>query len=395
MVKICRRCGSGSGRRNDKQMKILVLNAGSSSLKFDLFDVSPESIAADSERVLAKGAVERMSSMSDALGSVFRQLDSAGIEAVGHRVVHGGDRFHESVIIDNDVEKQIEEVGILAPLHNPHNLEAFRAARAHLPDVPQVAVFDTAFHHTLPPRAFVYGLPYEYMTEKKIRRYGFHGISHRYVSWRFAQLHGKKRSDYRMITCHLGNGCSVCAIEHGRSIDTSMGFTPLEGLIMGARSGDVDAGAILHLITHESMDPALLLLVLNNASGLKGLSGISNDMRDLLREASAGSDRAELAIDAFCYRVRKYIGMYLAAMNGADALIFTGGIGENAAAIRARICDGLGSLGIAVDPEANARDSKSARQIGSSSIPVWVVPTNEELLIARDTLRCILKIPHE
>jgi acetate kinase len=369
-------------------MKILVLNAGSSSLKFNLFE-------SDSEQVLAKGDLERVAGMADALKSVFQQIDSASVDAVGHRVVHGGDRFHESVIIDAEVEKQIEELSILAPLHNPHNLEGFRAAREYLPRVPQVAVFDTAFHHTLPPRAYMYGLPYEYLTEKKIRRYGFHGISHRYVSWRFAQIHGKKRSDYRMITCHLGNGCSVCAISHGQSIDTSMGFTPLEGLIMGTRSGDVDAGAILHLITHKSQDPALLLHVLNDASGLKGISGVSNDMRDLLREAGEGNDRAELAIEAFCYRVRKYIGMYLAAMDGADVLIFTGGIGENAAAIRARICEGLGSLGIAVDAEANERDSRDAREIGRSKIPVWVVPTDEELLIARDTLRCILKIPHE
>jgi acetate kinase len=367
-------------------MNILVLNAGSSSLKFNLFECTPESIKTNSERVLAKGETQRVAGMADALKSVFRQITSASVDAVGHRVVHGGDRFHESVI---------EELSILAPLHNAHNLEGFRAARAYLPRVPQVAVFDTAFHHTLPPRAYVYGLPYEYLTEKKIRRYGFHGISHRYVSWRFAQLHGKKRSDYRMITCHLGNGCSVCAIEHGRSIDTSMGFTPLEGLIMGSRSGDVDAGAILHLIMHEHEDPALLVHVLNSASGLKGISSISNDMRDLQHKAGEGNDRAELAIDVFCYRVRKYIGMYLAAMDGADVLIFTAGIGENAAVIRARICEGLGNLGIAVDPAANARDSRDAREIGSSKIPVWVVPTDEELLIARDTLRCILKIPHE
>jgi acetate kinase len=379
-------------------MNILVLNAGSSSLKFDLFEVTPESIEMDSERVLAKGEAERVDGMAAALQSVFQQIGGAAVDAVGHRIVHGGDRFHESVLIDEEVERQIEELSILAPLHNPNNLEAFRTAREHLPGVPQVAVFDTAFHHTLPPRAYVYGLPYEYLTEKKIRRYGFHGISHRYVSWRFARIHGRQRSDYRMITCHLGNGCSVCAIEYGRSIDTSMGFTPLEGLIMGTRSGDVDAGAILHLITHERQDPALLLRVLNGASGLKGLSGISNDMRDLLREANAGNDRsarAELAIDAFCYRVRKYIGMYLAAMDGADVLIFTGGIGENAAAIRARICEGLGDLGIVVDPARNERDTRDAREIGNSRIPVWVVPTEEELLIARDTLRCVLNIPHE
>jgi acetate kinase len=376
-------------------MKILVLNAGSSSLKFNLFEVTPETIAANSERVLAKGEAERVAGMADALQSVFRQIDIASVDAVGHRIVHGGDRFHESVIIDDRVEKEIDDLSVLAPLHNPHNIEAYRAAREHLPNVPQVAAFDTAFHHTLPPRSYTYGLPYEYLTEKKIRRYGFHGISHRYVSWRFAQLHGKKRGDYRMITCHLGNGCSVCAIDSGKSIDTSMGFTPLEGLIMGTRSGDVDAGAVLHLITHEREDPGQLLLVLNGASGLKGISGISNDMRDLLREEAAGSERAALAIDAFCYRVRKYIGMYLAAMNGADALIFTAGIGENAAAIRARICEGLGNLGIALDPALNENGSREPREIGRSKIPVWVVPTDEELMIARDTLRCILKIPHE
>lgn len=376
-------------------MKILVLNAGSSSLKFDLFECTPEASKSNSERVLAHGEVQRVASMTEALQTLFQRLGGAVVEAVGHRIVHGGARFQESVIIDEEVEKEIEALSVLAPLHNPHNLEAFRAARAHLPGVPQVAVFDTAFHHTLPPRAYVYGLPWEFLTERKIRRYGFHGISHRYVSWKFAQIHGKERADYRMITCHLGNGCSVCAIEHGSSIDTSMGFTPLEGLLMGTRSGDVDAGAILYLVTHEREDPALLLNLLNSASGLKGISGISNDMRDLLREAAAGNERAELAIDAFCYRVRKYIGTYLAAMNGADVLIFTGGIGENAASIRARICEGLSNLGIALDGAANERESREAREIGSSKIPVWVVPTDEELLIARDTLRCILKIPHD
>jgi|SRR5665213_827275 len=371
-------------------MKILVLNAGSSSLKFSLFEASP-----DSERVLANGEAERVSGMGKAVASVFKQIGDVPVEAVGHRIVHGGDRFYQSVIIDSEVEKGIEELSILAPLHNPHNLEAYRTARERLPGAAHVAVFDTAFHHTLPPRAYVYGLPYEYLTQKKIRRYGFHGISHRYVSWRFAQLHGKTRADYKMITCHLGNGCSVCAIEHGRSIDTSMGFTPLEGLIMGARSGDVDAGAVLHLITHESESPARLLDVLNSESGLKGISGVSNDMRDVQRASDGGNERAGLAVDAFCYRVAKYIGSYLAAMNGADVLIFAGGIGENAPAIRARICAGLGNLGIATDADANAAARHDARQIGYSPIPVWVVPTDEDLLIARDTLRCVLKIPRE
>jgi acetate kinase len=376
-------------------MKILVLNAGSSSLKFDLFETTPERIAENTDQLIKSGTAERVSSMAEALGSAFDQIGPVPIEAVGHRIVHGGDRFRESTIIDAQVEKGIDELSALAPLHNPHNLEGIRAARARLPEVPQVAVFDTAFHRTLPAKAYTYALPYEYLTEKKIRRYGFHGISHRYVSWKFAELQGKKRGDYRMITCHLGNGCSVCAIEYGRSIDTSMGFTPLEGLIMGSRSGDVDAGAILHLITHEHETPDAVLQILNGASGLKGLSGVSNDMRDVLREATAGNQRARLAVDAFCYRVRKYIGAYLAAMNGADVLIFTAGIGENASRIRARICEGLDNLGIAIDPAANAKEGRGPRQIGHAAIPVWVIPTEEELLIARDTLRCILKLPHE
>jgi acetate kinase len=379
-------------------MKVLVLNAGSSSLKFDLFDAEIDE--SRPERLLGKGEIARVADMGEALREAFDRLapllGGEPVEAVGHRVVHGGDLFHESVIIDGGVEKEIESLCSLAPLHNPHNLEAFRAARTHLPDATHVAVFDTAFHFTLPPQAYAYGLPYEYLTEKKIRRYGFHGISHRYVSWRFAQIHGKTRDDYRMITCHLGNGCSVCAVDRGKSIDTSMGFTPLEGLLMGTRSGDVDAGAIIHLITHESVPPAELLGILNGKSGLKGLSGVSNDMRDVLRaaaesESESSQARAQLAVDIFCYRVRKYIGAYLAAMNGADVLIFTAGIGEHAPAIRARICAGLDNLGIAIDERENQVESKEARRIGNSKIPVWIVPTEEELLIARDTLRCIRK----
>jgi acetate kinase len=381
-------------------MKVLVLNAGSSSLKFDLWETTPEQIQANTDLRLAQGAVERVTDMDQALGEVFAKIPNGPIDAVGHRIVHGGSRYQESVLIDDRVERDIDELGVLAPLHNPHNLEGVRAARAHLPQAKHVAVFDTAFHHTLPPCAYAYGLPYEYLEEKKIRRYGFHGISHRYVSWWFGELNratsgGKTRADYRLITCHLGNGCSVCAVEYGKSIDTSMGFTPLEGLLMGTRAGDVDAGAILHLITQEKQAPLDVLHMLNSESGLKGLSGVSNDMRDVLKKAEAGDMRAGLAVDTFCYRVRKYIGSYLAAMNGADALIFTGGIGENSSEIRARICRGLGNLGMAIDPAANAAENGTARQIGTSAVPVWVVPTQEELLIARDTVRCVLGIPHE
>lgn len=376
-------------------MKILVLNAGSSSLKFNLIECTAETIANNTEKTIAAGEAERVSNMTDALGSVFDKIGNARVDAVGHRIVHGGDRFHESVVIDAGVEKEIDALSALAPLHNPHNLEGYRAAKKRLPSIPHVAVFDTAFHHTLPPRAYVYGLPYEYMTGKKIRRYGFHGISHQYVSWKYAQIQARELSDLRLITCHLGNGCSMCAIENGRSIDTSMGFTPLEGLLMGTRSGDIDAGAVLHLLTHDHLEPSDLLRTLNNDGGIKGISGVSNDMRDVLGAADAGNERAALAVDAFCYRVRKYIGEYMAAMNGVDALIFTGGIGENSHRVRARVCEGLGNLGIVLDPQANESAEKQDREIGHGPVKVWVVLTNEELVIARDTLRCVLKIPHE
>jgi len=355
-------------------MNVLVLNAGSSSLKFDLWEIGRQT-----ERLLIKGSAERVGSMEEALDGAFAKLRDFTIDAVGHRVVHGGDLYHASVIVDAAVERGIEELSVLAPLHNPHNLEGIRAARRKLPLLKQVAVFDTAFHHTLPPHAYAYALPYEYLTEKKIRRYGFHGISHRYVSWKFADLRGKKRADYRLITCHLGNGCSVCAIDHGISIDTSMGFTPLEGLVMGTRSGDIDAGAILHLIDNEKIAPRDLLNTLNSESGLKGVSGVSNDMRDVMASAKNGNERAALAVEMFCYRVRKYVGAYAAVMNGADALIFTGGIGENSPEIRERICNG--------------RDAKGMNALGIAEI--CVVPTEEELLIARDTTRCIAGLPHE
>jgi acetate kinase len=381
-------------------MNVLVLNAGSSSLKFDLWGTTHEAIQTNSDTRLSQGEVERVTNFSEALAEVFEKIGNAQIGAVGHRIVHGGDLYHSSVVIDDRVERDIEDLGALAPLHNPHNLAGVRAARQRLPQVKHVAVFDTAFHHTLPPCAYTYGLPYEYLVDKKIRRYGFHGISHRYVSWWFAEVNkeksgGKARTEYKLITCHLGNGCSVCAVEYGKSVDTSMGFTPLEGLLMGTRAGDVDAGAILYLTMHEKRSPGDLLHMLNGESGLKGLSGVSNDMRDVLKAAEGGNERALLAVDTFCYRVRKYIGSYFAAMDGADALIFTGGIGENSAEIRARVCGGLGALGMALNSEANTATSRKARQIGSSGVPVWVVPTEEELLIARDTLRCVLGIPHE
>lgn len=320
-------------------MRILVLNAGSSSLKCDVWDMHPE-------QRLSHSNIERSDSGAELAGI------EGEFEAVGHRVVHGGDRFREPVRIDDVVEHAIEELCELAPLHNPRNLEVIRAARKRWPKVPHVAVFDTAFHHTIPPHAYIYGLPYEYLTERKVRRYGFHGISHQYVSQRAAELKGGKPEDFCFITCHLGNGCSVCAIDRGRSIDTSMGFTPLEGLIMGTRSGDLDPGAVLYL-AGKGVD---LSRVLNHESGLKGLSGISNDMRDILAREAEGDERAKLAVDAFCYRVRKYIGAYSAILPKVDSVIFTGGIGENSPGIRGRIW-----------PNTE------------------VIPTNEELLIARYT----------
>jgi acetate kinase len=409
-------------------MKILVLNCGSSSVKFQLVETTPEMIAANQDRLLAQGAVEKIgtdeaivwyepaakpgvkfsreilehkaaiktavSCLSDPLTGVIRQPDE--IEGIGHRVVHGGEHFTRSVRMDEAVVKQLEDSIELAPLHNPHNLKGYYASRALFPEAQHVAVFDTSFHQTLEPRVFLYGLPYVLYTRYKIRRYGFHGTSHRYVSYRFAQIHGKTREAFKLITCHLGNGCSMCAIDHGRSVDTSMGFTPLEGLLMGTRSGDLDPAALLHIMAREELAVHEASSLLNKHSGLYGVSGVSNDMRELLAEAAKGHERAKLAVDMFCYRAKKYLGAYYAAMNGADAVIFTGGIGENAPPVRAGICGSLEALGIVIDPEKNQNALGQDADISASgaSTQVWVIPTNEELLIARDTLRTILEIPH-
>jgi len=311
-------------------------------------------------------------------------------------VVHGGEHFTGSVLIDEDVVKEIEKCIDLAPLHNPANLKGYQAARQLLPHARQVAVFDTSFHHAMPPHAFHYGIPYVHYSRDRVRRYGFHGTSHRYLNYRFARLHGHDRSAYKVITCHLGNGCSMCAINHGRSIDTSMGMTPIEGLLMGTRPGDIDAGALTYLLAREGMDLHDLESELNRHSGLYGVSGVSSDMRDLLKQAAAGHERARLAIDIFCYRVKKYLGAYLAALNGADGIVFGGGIGENSPEIRAQICENLDIFGIKVDPESNASVPDQERLISprGASPEMWVIRTNEELLIARDTLRCMLGIPH-
>ena len=317
-------------------MKVVALNCGSSTVKFQLFDLGAE------DRMLARGLVDRIgqggeaANHREAIEAALRSLAKHGaVDAVGHRVVHGGEYYTGSVIIDAEVEHRIEECAPLAPLHNPHNLAGYRAAREVLPGCPHVAVFDTAFHQTMEPRAFLYGLPYEYYTRHRIRRYGFHGTSHRYVSLRFAELKSGRPEDYRLITCHLGSGASMCAIDRGRSVDTSMGFTPIEGLVMGTRTGDIDGGVLLHLLESQGLTPAELNTLLNEQSGLLGLSGVSSDMRVLLEQAGGGHARARLAIDVFCHRIRRYLGAYYGILNGADAVIFTGGIGENSPEIRA------------------------------------------------------------
>ncbi len=375
-------------------MQILVLNSGSSSLKFQLIET-------DGELRLAKGEISKIGSAvnngvknhDEALTAAFKNLTDSGarleeIAGVGHRIVHGGEDFQQSVMIDDKVLGLIEKASELAPLHNPANLKGYYASKALLPKATHVAVFDTAFHHTLQPHAYLYGVPYEYYTRDKVRRYGFHGTSYRYVSERFAQIHGKPASEYKLIACHLGNGCSVCAIDGGKSADTSMGFTPLEGLLMGTRSGDIDAGAVTYLMGRGVTNADAML---NEKSGLLGLSGVSNDMQIVLAEAAKGNARAELAVQVFCYRVTKYIGAYFVAMSGADAILFTAGIGEHAAPIRARICAPLAILGATLDPARNEGASGKEQKISAdgASPSVWVIPTDEELVIARDTLKAI------
>jgi acetate kinase len=407
-------------------MNILVLNAGSSTLKFQLVRTDGERIAANRDQRLARGQIERLGGeavLSLRAGSApARQqaaplrdhaaavdwiirwladpgsgvdLDAVGdIGAVGHRVVHGGERFSRSALIDDEVLRGIEATIELAPLHNPHNLSGIRAARAALgPAVPQVAAFDTAFHHSLPEAAYLYALPYQYYRRFKVRRYGFHGTSHRYVAHRWRQLTGRPQEDTRIVTLHLGNGCSACAIRGGESVDTSMGFTPLEGLVMGTRSGDLDPAILDYLAAKEGLSLSQVEAILNKQSGLLGVSGLTGDMRELLDEARENGDRrARLAIDLFCYRVRKYVGAYLAALDGADAIVFAGGIGENAASVRAAICGGLRWMGAELDPERNGATVDGAEgriDTGGGRLQLWVIPTDEELLIARDAYRLV------
>jgi acetate kinase len=321
------------------------------------------------------------------------------IAAVGHRVVHGGETLTHPTVIDDRVKSVISEYCRLAPLHNPPNLAGIEAGERHLPNAVQVAVFDTAFHATIPPHAFLYAIPQRYYTQDRIRRYGFHGISHKYVSEEAARFLGLPLASLRMITCHLGNGCSMTAVQGGRSVDTSMGFTPLEGLVMGTRCGDIDPAAVLHLMEHHGFGPASMGELLNKQSGLLALAGIgSNDLRDVIAAAEGGNRQAEQALDIFCYRVRKYIGAFAAAMGGLGVLVFTAGIGENSPEVRRRVCAGFESaegFGIELDPRKNALASNQVRaiQAESSRVKILVVPTNEELEIARETLQILSSRP--
>ncbi len=402
-------------------MKVLVLNCGSSSVKYQLIETSLELIERNADRMLARGSVERIGTSSalhtyeptgrerlaesgeilehrHAIATILQRLTdpecgvvrSAGeIAAVGHRMVHGGEKFAQSAVMAPEVERGIQDCCELAPLHNPHNLRGYHAAKRILPDAPHAAVFDTAYHQTMPPTAYLYGLPYVLYQRYQIRRYGFHGTSHRYVGWRSSTLLGRPREQTRLVTCHLGNGASVCAIEHGRSVDTSMGFTPLEGLIMGTRTGDLDPSVVFHIMHKEDLSEQQVTALLNKHSGLYGISGLSNDMRELLAAEASGNARAKLALDMFCYRIRKYVGAYAAAMGGVEAVNFTGGIGENAPAIRERSLAGLEFLGLRVDAKRNdaLRGKEGEFSTADSKVKALVIPTNEELLIARDTVR--------
>ena len=392
-------------------MKVLVLNCGSSSLKYQLIDM-------ETENVMAKGLCERIGIEGSRLKhqpegkdavifddyqethavSVKMVLDALThpeygvvksmkeINAVGHRVVHGGEYFAGSVIITDEVKEALEKCCDLAPLHNPANLIGIAACEEIMPGVPQVGVFDTAFHQTMPERAYLYALPYEYYEKYKVRRYGFHGTSHRFVSEEVCKMMDRPYDQTKVITCHLGNGGSVCAVRNGKSIDTTMGFTPLEGLVMGTRAGDVDVAAVTYLMKKEGLSADEMDNILNKKSGVLGLSGVSSDFRDIEEAAEAGNDRAEIALDVFAYKVAKRIGAYAAAMNGVDAIVFTAGLGENSGATRRAICDYLGWMGVHIDSYNNSLRGRAIEISATDSrVRVYVIPTNEELVIARDT----------
>ena len=395
-------------------MNVLVINCGSSSLKYQV-------IHSDSEEVLAKGICERigidgrlvyqpkdgekevteaampthteavrmvLEALVNPRTGVLKSLDE--INAVGHRLVHGGEKFAASTLLTEEVIQAVEECSDLAPLHNPANLIGVRACQEVLKDVPMVAVFDTAFHQTMPKEAYLYGIPYEYYEKYKVRKYGFHGTSHSYVSKRAAELLNKPYDDLKTIVCHLGNGASICAVQNGKSVDTSMGLTPLEGLVMGTRSGDIDPSAIEFLAKKENLDMAGIMNILNKESGVYGLSGISSDFRDLEAASNEGNERAAAAREVFCYRTAKYVGSYAAAMNGVDAICFTAGVGENDGKVREMICSYLGYLGIRLDSEANQKRGEEVMlSTPDSKVAVMLIPTNEELAICRETVAIV------
>ena len=401
-------------------MKILIFNTGSSSVKFTCFRLSDQSVLAGGivERIGQEGTrlryqnpagdnVEkdvRASDSDQAVRVIDRILaqdrygvirDRSEIAALGHRIVHGGEKLASAVVVDDRVKVIIRECFELAPLHNPPGLKSLEAAQELFPDQPHVAVFDTAFHDTIPEHVFLYALPYELYAEDKIRRYGFHGLSHRYVAFEAARFLNRRVEDLKIITCHLGHGCSITAVDGGRSVDTSMGFTPLEGLVMGTRSGDVDPAVILYLIEHKGLDPAAIGELLNKRSGLWGLAGLgSSDLREIIPAGLHGHHRAEVALKSFCYRIRKYIGAYYAAMGGTDAIVFTAGIGENSALVRRMACDGLpgpNNRPVRLDPKKNEAPLSIAREVQDdrSGIKVLVIPTNEEREILDQTIRLL------
>ena len=397
-------------------MKILVINCGSSSLKYQVID-------SDTEHVLAKGLCERigidgrltyqptgqdkikydapMPAHRQAVELVLKQLTDPEtgilksvdeIQAVGHRMVHGGEKFACSTLLTDEVLKTVESCNDLAPLHNPPTLVGVAACKELMPTTPMVGVFDTAFHQTMAPEAYIYGLPYEYYEKYGMRRYGVHGTSHKFVSQRTAELLGKKPEDVKVIVCHLGNGSSISAVDGGKCVETSMGLTPLEGLIMGTRSGDIDPTCIEFIAHKENITLEEAMTIINKKSGVLGISGVSSDFRDLEEAANEGNERAKLALDAFCHHVKKYIGSYIAVMNGVDAIVFTAGIGENSPEVREQIMEGFGFIGATIDPVANkVRGKETLISTPDSKVKVFCVPTNEELAICRDTVEIVTK----
>ena len=395
-------------------MNVLVINCGSSSLKYQLID-------SDTEAVLAKGLCERigidgrlvyqkagndkeiteasMPTHKEAIQMVLEALTNektgaikslAEVNAIGHRIVHGGEKFASSAIITDEMIKAVEECNDLAPLHNPANLIGIRVCSELMPNVPQVGVFDTAFHQTMPAKAYLYGLPIEYYKNYKVRRYGFHGTSHSFVSKRAVEFLGLDKDNSKVIVCHLGNGSSISAVQNGKCVDTTMGLTPLEGVVMGTRSGSIDPAIVEYIAKKETLDLAGVMNVLNKKSGLQGMSGVSSDMRDLRVAAAEGNEDAKNAIEVLCYGIAKYVGGYVAAMNGVDAIVFTAGIGENVGMIREKVCSYLGFLGVTIDAKANEAMGEEVVISGADSkVKVAVIPTNEELAICRDTVALV------